>query len=262
MVLTDRDRELLCDLFLHQAMSREQIQTLYFGSLTRCNTRLRRLFDGGFVRRHFLPWAPYGSQAIYSIGASAVTVVASRLEREPDEVRRHSRARKPQFLRHTLEIVEFYLRLRRAGRSCGEVELERWLPEILVRHDYDVRAPGGRWHREVFRPDAFFRLIRGERYWNYFVEIDLGNTSSGQWKSKLAHYRRYHESGLFRERFGCSSFTTLVVTSSDRREGHLRALVPDTRRDCVWFSTFERISDLGPLAPVWNDASGKTHKLS
>lgn len=88
--LEPRDELLLSDLFLHRAMSRGQIQALYFSSIVRCNARLRQLFDYGYVTRYYLPAAPFGAQAIYSIGKAAVPLVARRLEMEISEVRKGS----------------------------------------------------------------------------------------------------------------------------------------------------------------------------
>ena len=76
--LTPRDEALLTDLFLHQAMSRGQLQALHFGSTARCNARLRKLFDHGYVVRDFHPMAPYGTQGIYRIGPRAAKIVAQR----------------------------------------------------------------------------------------------------------------------------------------------------------------------------------------
>ena len=76
LVLTKRDEDLLVDLFLHQAMDRGQLQELHFSSVARCNLRLRKLFDHGYLARDFHPMAPYGSQGIYRIGRKAASVIA------------------------------------------------------------------------------------------------------------------------------------------------------------------------------------------
>ena len=78
--LMERDELLLTELFVHQVMSRGQLQELYFGSVPRCNARLRKLFDHGYVTRDFHPMAPYGTQGIYRIGPKAMTIVAQRLD--------------------------------------------------------------------------------------------------------------------------------------------------------------------------------------
>lgn len=112
LCLEPRDTRLLEDLFLHRAMSRRQLQTLYFGSVQRCKLRLRQLFDHDYVTRHYLSAAPFGAQAIYSVGKAALPLVAQQLELDLAEVRSQYRAtRTPTFMEHTLEIVNVRLAL-------------------------------------------------------------------------------------------------------------------------------------------------------
>jgi hypothetical protein len=62
-----------------------QIQSLYFHVARALQLALRQLLISGFVRRYYLPAAPYGAQAIYSMRRSAVRSVAKRLEMELPE---------------------------------------------------------------------------------------------------------------------------------------------------------------------------------
>jgi hypothetical protein len=235
MRLEERDRELLCDLFLHRAMARGQIQALYFSSLGRCNARMRQLFDHGFVRRYYHPAAPYGAQAVYLVGKSVIPIVARRLEMELPEVARQARSsRTPTFIEHTLAIVDVRIAFAKAVKENPEFEMERWLGEPLCRHEYEIRSEGGAWKKEVFKPDAFIRLHRkdtGEHsneYLNYFVEVDLGHTSSRQFLEKAWMYQRYRESGLFKATYGCDEFSLLVVTIGKRRLQNLKSLVENS----------------------------------
>jgi hypothetical protein len=251
--LEPRDEELLCDLFLHRAMSRGQIQALYFGSTVRCNVRLRLLFDHKCVSRYYLPFAPFGAQAVYSIGKAAVPLVAARLNMDITEVsQQYRRAKTPQFLAHTLEIVDLRLAFRDASLVHG-AEIERWLPEIQCRHEYEARQPDGSWRKETFKPDAFVRLAKhgSSSYWNYFLEVDLGHTSSRQFLGKLHGHRRYLESGLFQETFGCDDFRTLVVTTGAGRLENLCSLAESSRSDLFWFTTYEQIKKSGVLGAIW-----------
>jgi len=236
-------------------MSRGQIQALYFGSTVRCNARLRLLFDHGFVSRYYLPAAPFGAQAIYRIGKAAVSLVATRLEMEVDEVSRlFRRSTTAQFVEHTLAIVDLYLAFREAVANEAETEMERWLPELLCRHEYEMRLVAtGQYRKEVFKPDAFVRLARrgATGYSSYFMEVDLGHTSSGQFVGKLASHQRYLDSGLFAETFGCDRFYTLVVTTGQRRLENLCSLVESCGSDLFWFTTFDVVRASGPLGPIW-----------
>lgn len=254
--LESRDQELLEALFLHQLMSRGQIQTLYFGSVVRCNVRLRQLFDHGYVSRYYLPAAPFGAQAIYSVGKAALPLVAEWLEMEMAEVGRHyRRSRTPTFIEHTLEIVNLMLAFRRAALESPELVIERWVSELLCRHEYEIQPDGSsRWTKDVFKPDAFVRLTTSNRdwSWNYFIEVDLGHTSSRQFLGKLAAHQRYLESGLFREIFGCDQFKTLVVTTTSKRAENLRVLVQAQQSDLFWFTTFDAIKQDGVLGRIWH----------
>jgi hypothetical protein len=250
--LEERDELLLCDLFTHRAMSREQLQALHFSSLVRANARLRQLFDHRFVSRHYPPAAPFGAQAIYSLGRAALPVVARWLELELPEVARRARvAQTPTFIEHTLAVVDICLAFRQAARERTDVEIERWLGEFDCRHEWDIRSEGGRWRKETFKPDGFVRLIVGSEYHNFFIEADLGHTSSRQFLGKLQTHQRYLESGLFNETYGCPSFRTLVVTTGARRMRNLVALAKEQGSDLFWFATFESLKQGGALGPIW-----------
>lgn len=259
--LEERDEQLLGDLYLHRFMARGQLEALYFTSTVRCNARLRQLFDYGLVRRYYLPSAPYGTQAIYSIGKRAVPLVASRLEAEINEVARQQRStRTPTFIEHTLEIVNVWLAFRKAcaqpAAQSAEVKLERWLPEMLCRHEYQIRAKdGGRWQKEAFKPDAFVRLKANGHLHNFFIEVDLGHTSSNQFLKKLTTHQRYLESGLFQQIYGGAEFHTLVITTGPTRLRNLGALVdrmtPSHGTPLFWLTTFGDVRRNGILSALW-----------
>ena len=250
--LEERDEELLRDLFAHRAMSREQLQALHFPSLVRANARLRLLFDHRFVARYYPPASPFGTQAVYSLGRAALPVVARRLELDLPEVARRARvSQTPTFIEHTLAVVDIYLAFRQAVQERAEVEIERWLSEFDCRHDWDIRAEGGRWRKEAFKPDGFVRLEHEGEYRSFFIEADLGHTSSKQFLGKLQTHRRYLESGLFEATFGGASFRTLVVTTGARRAKNLRALIAEQGSDLFWFATFEGLKREGALGSIW-----------
>ena len=252
MRLEERDRELLCDLFWQRAMSRGQLQRLYFSSLVRANARLRLLFDHGFVTRYFLPAAPYGAQAVYSLGKAAIPAVARALELEEDEVKKQCRfSGTPTFLEHTLAIVEVRLALQEAAGKEPGLEFDLWVPEPLCRHE--PVGGLGPWRKEVFKPDGFARLRRVEddAYFSFFLEADLGHTSARQFAGKVAMHGKYLRQGLFREIYGTDTFQTLVVTTGPRRVGNLLALCREMGSGLFRFTTFAQLEQEGPLAAIW-----------
>jgi len=182
--------------------------------------------------------------------------VARALELEEDEVKKQCRfSGTPTFLEHTLAVVEVRLALRDACVAHPELELELWVPEPLCRHEYDI-APArslAPFRKEVFKPDGFARLRRPSEgtYFSFFLEADLGHTSSRQFAGKVAMHQRYGESGLFGEVYGTDSFHTLVVTTGPRRVANLLALCRDLGSEVFRFTTFAQLEQSGPLAPIW-----------
>ena len=252
MRLEERDEQILCDLFLHRLMARCQIETLYFSSTVRCNARLRLLFDHGFVLRHFPPAAPFGAQAIYSVGKSSLPIIARRLEMElADVVRYYWRTQTPTFIEHTLAVVDIWMAFRESCESRDDVNLNQWLAEMQCRHEWDIRATGGTWHKESFKPDGFVRLQTHQGYADFFIEADLGHTSSRQFERKLLTHQRYLESGLFGQIFDALSFRTLVITTGERRLKNLNAIIEENNSDLFCFTTFEALQNKGILEVIW-----------
>ena len=252
MRLEERDEQILCDLFLHRLMSRGQIEKLYFTSMVRCNARLRLLFDHKFVLRHFPPAAPFGAQAIYSVGKVALPIISRRLEIDLPEVTRYfRRTQTPTFIEHTLAVVDLWTAFREAAEESETVNLDLWLAEMKCRHEWDIRTSGGKWHKESFKPDGFVRLETSSGYFSFFIEADLGHTSSRQFEGKILTHTRYSESGLFEQTYGCSTFRTLVITTGQRRLKNLCDLATKNQTDLFWFTTFNQLRNEGVLKAIW-----------
>ena len=252
MRVEERDEQILCDLFLHRLMSRGQIEKLHFSSTVRCNARLRLLFDHKFVLRHFPPAAPFGAQAIYSVGKAALPIVSRRLEMDLPEVTRYfRRTQTPTFIEHTLAVVDIWMAFRQAVEGQNGTSIEQWLAEMQCRHPWKIRAPDGRWQEEVFKPDSFVRLETPEGYHDFFIEADLGHTSSRQFTGKLLTHQRYLESGLFEQTYACPTFRTLVITTGQRRLKNLREITESNGSELFWFTTFDALFDAGALEPIW-----------
>jgi hypothetical protein len=253
LLLTERDEMLLVDLFLHQALERSQIQELHFGSTVRCNLRLRKLFDHGYVVRDFDPMAPYGTQGIYRVGPKAASILTQRLEIDAAQVRKLCRGTKrPEFIEHTLAIASFYLAARRAVAAAENVTIESWLPELSVRHEYDLALPDGTWQQHIFKPDGFLRLKHEGNLIACFVEIDRGNASAATFRHKALHYRRYQQSGLYREMYGTSDpFQVLVVTTGEKRCLHLSEIVREVPEVAFLLTYQAIIEDQGLLGLAW-----------
>jgi hypothetical protein len=268
--LGERDLDLLCDLLTYGAMLPEHLQALFFPgrSRRRLNQRLSQLIAQGLVTRRPVPLGlgaglpPFAGvlPLVYGLGTAASPMVAARLGWDVADVRRLARLGTPTALAHTLAVVTLRVQSERAAREYrgpgGPVRL-KFSPERLVRHDYQVRTPGGTWRGESFRPDALLTLFFGNGPWrHYFVEADLGHTSAGEWEAKARIAVRYGSSGLFAKRYGADAFHVLVVTTGERRLANLRRLLGKclAPRDATRFglATYQDVAARGPLEAEWH----------
>lgn len=272
--LNDRDVRVLAFLYDNSLASRRQLQELFYGSRAYCNSRLRDLFDHSLVLRHFpavTRGGHFGEEAVYSVGPSAVHLLAEHLEEPFEAVKAHVRRREaPLFVAHTLRTIDIYLSLRRDARAAN-VEVERWMGEVRARHDYEMRQvetcqAHGRWHHESFKPDGFLRLRDGAGCHSagchgvgcrcYFIECDMGHASQRQWQVKVAAHRRYVETGLFASTYGDTAFQTLAVTTGEHRLSHLLDATREAGGTFFRFTTFAALQQQGAFAAIWQAPDG------
>lgn len=200
MRLTDRDLKLVKDLALSHLMSRDQIIELYFGSVTRANTRLRQLTKIGLVRRLE---TPFYSQSIYVPGRLAHEVAGERISKLIEH-----RAGSPRFVRHALQTTEVRIALTRKG-SEWRFEQQLWRT-FLFGKSFEVRPDG--------------MLLSSIPV---FVEVDLGHVSPAKVKEKVLGYQALAQSGLCQELYKTNQFRLLFATTGGLRSRRLRALVPN-----------------------------------
>ncbi len=257
LCLQERDKTLLADLFLQRLMSRDQIIELgYFGSVPRCNNRLKKLVDHGFIRRHeFSSWGS-GSQSLYGPGQAATQIIASKLGLDiSDVIGQTRRDVPPMLLAHTLGLVDLRIRFDRDAMRYRLDEFE-WLPEARCRHEYSVKQASSAWQRHIVKPDAFTRWMIGGKVTCFFVELDLGHVSQGAFTKKVEAYQRYLGLGAFGQVYESSQFDVLVVTTGERRLAHLKSVTGRCQQPRFLFTTGQRLLAAGPLGAIWEHAEG------
>jgi len=256
--LMERDLRILADLYLHRAISRDQLIGLgHFNSVPRCNSRINRLIQAGLARRIY-PQSGSGSQAIYSVGPGATSILVARVNVPKAEVApKASRAVPPLFLAHTLGLVDLRVAFQRQAQTAG-FSIEVWLPEPSCRHEYSIKDhPLADWRRHVLKPDAYVKLSKEGRSRHYFLELDLGHVSHGQFAKKVDSYRRYLDLGLFTEVYAAKTFGVLVVTTGDHRLCHLHELTTQTAQPRFLFTTQNQIQK-GLFRRCWIGPEGTT----
>lgn len=253
-ILQRRDEAVLCDVFGQVALTLEDAVGLgHFGSRSRAQRRMALLTEQGLLRRFLAP--DLGSLTFYyTLGRRAASLVSSRLELELEQVRRFIRADcTPSLLRHASAITGFRIALQRAAARQSELGLERWLPERLIREEYELEV-GGRWQRCQFRPDAFFRVSWNQRYFPFMLEVDCGNAGRKAWQRTVNSYARHQASGLFSERYGQERFQAMVITTTSTRLMHLMEIAGEQQEVAFLGTTRSEIAQLGIIGPIWSIA--------
>jgi hypothetical protein len=251
--LTRRDAEAAALALLCRA-SRSYHYLALFPSVKACNERMRLLFDHDVVDRTFPSCSAFGG-AIYHVGAAGVGIaralLAERgLELGDEEMALLRRRPSPSVLDHALRVADVYRALCLLGPPGSGEPVPSFLPEALVRFDYDVRAEGGKgeWRRRCFAPDAALLIPCGEGTDPklIFVEVDMGTVSRREFSGKLEAFGHVTQSRLATRRFGAAASAFLVVTVSQARLEYLRALARSVYPDRVLLTTFDQIGDAGP----------------
>ncbi len=175
--------------------------------------RMKRLFDNGYVERHYLSDLPYGRgygcpRAIYGLGRQS-PVVLQEIENIPVKITRQMIADnnvKAPYLRHALELATFRVILELAcSSSKGRIDILFWEQGKKIGNTvYGLNMAGKKEKYPVY-PDAFFGLrIVNHRNRHFFLEIDRGtepivtHSKRSSIRRKLLGYQAYYTSKKFR----------------------------------------------------------------
>ncbi len=225
MKLTARDIRILRDLILSFLLSRDQIVTLYFGSVTRANARMRVLRNLGLVK---VIDTPFFGQSLYVATPQAAEVVGERLA--PLAA---TRIGSPRFLQHALAVTNCRVALLAKGATAWRFEQQATT---------SFRA-GGK-ELEV-RPDGLAIFATGI----VAIEVDLGHVAPAKFRQKLLAYDMFVRTGECLLKWGEPSFT-LVVTSGPLRASRLSRLTP---KDCTYTFSCKSHDRLGiPFPGAWS----------
>ena len=218
--LTPRDLRIMRAVVQHGRLTREQVRKLFFqkgrglASVQAVCRRLRILNERGYLIRTRLP-TPMGSGPyVYQPGNLAVAAMSrdgSGLKRPGDRRRRTQSAVE---LLHGLEIVDFYIQLKRSlVERDGEILV--WLSERQCRY----RIP--RHGRSLpFTPDAYCLWGLGSEEGAFFLEWDRGTESMVRIAEKLTRYEVYYRARAYHDHLGEIGLQPrlLFVVPDERRQ--------------------------------------------
>jgi len=257
LILQPRDCAILSEIYSYRLLTSEQVQRLFdFHCLRRVNSRLRRLYDHGYLSRSFLLTTRGSGKALYSLGLEGAGVIARELGLDLETIKRKTKgvSRLREFyLHHSLELNEVRINVCQAIRHQPELKLERWINDNDCEQTYRVIQRGQEITRR-FRPDGYFRFLYRNRFHGFFLELDRSTMSSERFQNKAQIYLEFARLGFYERRFGLKNFRVLVIVPSVARLESLKQAVEKVTSGIFWFTTFGQTAAEKVLGQIWQRA--------
>lgn len=278
--ITERDVQLLLDVYKYRYLSTSQLTRLHFVSEKTAWRRLSVLTGHQYLARFKAPSLP---EYLYHLGKAGIEFVAAQLQVEPEQLPGTRTTRTPKdyyFLRHFLKINEFRIALTLGCQASG-MNLLGFIPEYLgekterggiVKFIQDVVTDRGH-PRDTIRhtPDGVFALGKDGKAALFFLEVDRGTETIADaekgFLKTLKFYMNYWTDGKYQRyqaEFRCAepfkAFRTLVVTTSEARLQNMRkacssvSFHPANARRFIWLTTDEQITVETIFTSVWQSA--------
>jgi len=265
MALTTRDRGIVCAVYRHRFLRRDQIAAVFFPAspqaqartlVSSCNARLQRLFHHHYLARSMRMGYDGSTQAVYALDRRGAELVAEILGVDLAGIRWSPKQKRSElyFRDHTLAINDIWVAFELAARETAELAIIDWTMDGPELWDEVRETSTGK--RLPVRPDAYLPVAFGGRRAHFFLEVDRATMSNRRIAEKIRAYRLYWKGGGFRERYGASSFRVLVTApSAQRRDNLRRTAAREGAQRMFLFAVHGEVQEQGVLAPVWYTAA-------
>jgi hypothetical protein len=255
MIFQQRDVEILKAVYQHRFLSSSHLKRMLFGCTSRANTRLRKLWENGFLERHHIrPLVFHGSsEAIYSLGKEGIDIIAQALDTDRSVIvraRDKNEQLNPLFIDHLLEVNDFSLNFISLVEEHPDLRPERWVNERDAQDEYQSYE-NGRTVTRWFKPDGYGRYLYKDKLYSFFLELDRSTETNVKFEDKLRSYLEYQRSGSYQRKFGVKFFKVLTVTTTPRRMRNLKNVADALGSDLFWFTTSDNIRQRRMFQPVW-----------
>lgn len=272
MILTSRDLEILKAVCEYRLLTREQVETLLFRpergqdhatKTSIARKRLRLLFQHGYLDRIPMPTGRtrWGWRPVYRLTHRGSSVVAEHFK---DVAATYQNHRRPEltalFLDHALRISDIRIAFSQAAARCGYriVEwLDDWhLKRQAVKDSVTLHRVNESQETVAVIPDSFVFLQLGHLAARFYLEVDMATMTNKRWKTRVLAYRKYVESGKYKERYHAQSLRILTVTTSIERMKNLKRTTESAGGGRLfWFTTFDQVQSRNILKdPIWHIA--------
>ncbi len=273
--LTERDSQLLVDLYKHRFLTAKQAQRLYFPSMQTAYRRLRLLQ----AARHVASFTVANiDESIFMVSSVGLQAVAEALGVDREQLKWSETKAEPRdyyFMRHFLAINDFRITLKLAC-ECSGIRLLGFIPDyfgeksdkgVITKYIRDVICDVSADRREVSHtPDSVFALERDGKQALFFLEIDRGtevisDPEKGVLRS-IRFYANYLLDGKYQryaKDFGVQEFKgfrSLYVTTTLARLTNIRKVVakldtPQKAKRFHWITTENELTTQSMFTPIW-----------
>jgi Replication-relaxation len=280
MVLTQRDKEIIGQVYLFRLMTREQIEKLLFPpdkgqdhptKTSSVRKRLKLLYQHEYLERVPAPIGPgvWAWRPVYRLAEKGAEVVAAELGLAAKKLKYWGKGSDKDhrsdevslmFFEHARAINDVRIAVTLAAKKNG-FEVEKWVDDNQLKSqemkDY-VTVKGRKQSQRVpVIPDAYFILNMGKKRAHFFLELDRATMSSKRWKTRVLGYRAYTASGKYQERYHTTSLRILTVTTTEERLSNLKKTTEQAGGNKVfWFTTIDQVT-VGNIffSPIWSVAN-------
>jgi hypothetical protein len=268
MRLTPRDMEMIKAVHDYRVLRGDQLQALFFGSQSTASYRLSRLYQHGFLDRHFLPTlgGPASSPTLYTVGKQGIQVLREVFEYAPEELKRRPSNKEftAHWLEHLTKINDVRVAVTLAAQRHGYA-LETWLDDTALKATYDyvtIKTSRSGSRKVSLIPDGYFVLQVPRGRTCFFLELDRGTMTNSQFKTKILAYQAYTTSGQYQHRYGTTSLRVLTVAPGPKRLANLKRVTEDAGGGRIyWFAELPAITPETVIdVPIWHVA-GDTARL-
>jgi DNA-binding Lrp family transcriptional regulator len=228
--LTDRDQQILQNVYRHRFLRSDKIAALVGGSQQQVTRRLQRLFHHAYLERPKcqIDYYKSGSRRIaYGLGGRGASWLRRELSLPFRDSDWNAKNRVGKlFLEHALMVSDFMVELEAACRRRSDVRLlsEEDLNVTKMREPFQWRVEVNHRFRCSVIPDRVFGLeFAGKRCW-YFLEADRatmpvtrrGLDRSSFYRKLLAYEATWAQKVHWRD-FGIHRFRVLTITTNSAR---------------------------------------------
>src|SRR5712692_6810102 len=281
MVMTERDKEILRQVYFFRLMTREQIERLLFPpdnghdhptKTSKARLRLKLLYQHGYLERIPTPIAPghWAWRPVYRLCRKGAELVAQELGTttsnlpywgKGDDKDHRQTEISLLFLNHALETNDVRIAVIQATLAKGYI-VEQWLDDTELKRQevkdfVTVSSEAGHRTKVPIIPDAYFVLHLGNQRAHFFLELDRATMSNKRWKRRILAYKKYVESGKYHERYKTNSLRILTVTTTPQRLDNLKHTTANAGGDDLfWFTTLSEATTNDVLSsPIWRLAN-------